>query len=120
MTENLFDALAQLRPTSGVSFLWIDALYINQNDFKERADQVLLMGKIYSLSVEVLIWLGKQNLYFKDFLWATTIFLPKLEDLAKLSGWEAIYASSPLEAALGQRLGNRGLERKYNRMRYFS
>ena len=58
VTENLWSALRMLRDAHNVSWLWIDAICINQNDHPERAVQVRMMKEIYSSSSEVLIWLG--------------------------------------------------------------
>ncbi|TGO37682.1 hypothetical protein BHYA_0091g00140 [Botrytis hyacinthi] len=38
--------------------LWIDALCINQQDKRERSQQVQLMGRVYSQARMVLAWLG--------------------------------------------------------------
>jgi hypothetical protein len=40
--------------------LWIDALCINQEDETEKADQVSMMGEIYSRAYSVCAWLGVQ------------------------------------------------------------
>ena len=40
-------------------FYWIDALCINQDDLLERAEQVLLMGKIYKQAQATWVWLGE-------------------------------------------------------------
>lgn len=41
--------------------LWIDAIYINQNDSVERSQQVQLMGEIYSQATQVMVWLGQER-----------------------------------------------------------
>lgn len=41
-----------------VEYVWIDKICINQDDIREREAQVRLMGRIYSLSVRTIIWLG--------------------------------------------------------------
>ncbi|EWG45916.1 hypothetical protein FVEG_15888 [Fusarium verticillioides 7600] len=41
-----------------VKWVWIDKICINQNDPKERSQQVHLMGSIFSKAVRTLIWLG--------------------------------------------------------------
>lgn len=41
------------------SFLWIDAVCINQDDLLERKSQVMLMSKIYSSARSTLSWLGR-------------------------------------------------------------
>lgn len=38
--------------------IFIDSICINQQDLKERASQVRLMGQIYSYAAKVCIWLG--------------------------------------------------------------
>jgi hypothetical protein len=50
------------------SLLWIDALCINQEDEKEKANQVKMMGKIYARASNVNIWLGKEDTEPSDFV----------------------------------------------------
>lgn len=40
------------------SFLWIDAICIDQDNKEERAQQVTLMREIYRRASQVLVWLG--------------------------------------------------------------
>ena len=54
---NLHSLLDRLRALGIKDEVWIDALCINQNDEKEKTEQVKLMGKIYSGAREVLIGL---------------------------------------------------------------
>jgi hypothetical protein len=61
ITENLYDALRNLRTADTVVPIWIDQLSINQNDMTERASQVQLMGKIYASAEKVVIWLGNEQ-----------------------------------------------------------
>jgi hypothetical protein len=42
---------------SGV-FLWVNAICINQDDVRERNDQVSLMDDIYGKAQQKLVWLG--------------------------------------------------------------
>jgi hypothetical protein len=58
VTYNLFSALSSLRHTNRPRRLWIDAICINQEDPKERNQQVALMTKIYTCAEQVLAWLG--------------------------------------------------------------
>ena len=39
--------------------MWIDAIFINQGDIKEKNHQVRHMAEIYNLSTYVISWLGK-------------------------------------------------------------
>lgn len=38
--------------------LWVDAICVNQKDYQERNDQVMLMGSIYGSADKVIGWLG--------------------------------------------------------------
>ena len=60
VTRNLHDVLCILRDASSAcSYLWVDALCINQQDLAERSQQVTLMREIYSKASTVHIWLGR-------------------------------------------------------------
>jgi hypothetical protein len=59
VTENLYDALAELRSQEVTAFLWIDAICINQKDEDEKSLQVQMMARIYSNAEAVIVWLGK-------------------------------------------------------------
>ena len=54
---NLYDLLLQFRSQEH-SYLWIDQLCINQQDFMERNSQVQLMSSIYAQADRVYAWLG--------------------------------------------------------------
>jgi len=53
VTANLYAALKRLRQHK-VRTVWIDAICVNQADFKERSAQVQLMKAIYSYAATVL------------------------------------------------------------------
>ena len=59
---NLARALRRLRDKATAAtaphWLWADSICINQNDLAERAQQVTLMGEVYSRAAEVVVWLG--------------------------------------------------------------
>jgi hypothetical protein len=61
ITQNLFDALIQLRKPDAERALWIDALCINQKDNKEKSGQIPLMKYIYRYAKRVIIWLGPSD-----------------------------------------------------------
>ena len=48
--------------------LWIAALCINQEDYDERARQVLLMPRIYHSALSVWLWLGEADEYTESAL----------------------------------------------------
>lgn len=67
VTKNAYLALRDLRYQEKDRILWIDALCINQNDDKERGEQVQQMGYIYSKAERVIIWLGEAT-YNTDYV----------------------------------------------------
>lgn len=58
VTRNLFDALYNLRQSTGDQILWVDALCINQTDPREKGHQVGQMRNTYEKAETVLVWLG--------------------------------------------------------------
>ena len=58
VTANLEAALRHIRSLTARPLIWADAVCINQSDLVERAHQVGMMQRIYSLSMQTLIWLG--------------------------------------------------------------
>ncbi|KAJ4351345.1 uncharacterized protein N0V89_006685 [Didymosphaeria variabile] len=63
VTTNLEVALRHLRLPKEDRVLWIDAIVINQLDLAERAQQVALMGDVYSKAASVRVWLGPADAY---------------------------------------------------------
>ncbi|KAF5982077.1 heterokaryon incompatibility het-6 [Fusarium coicis] len=61
LSQTLLDLFISLKKKSSKLTVWIDAICINQHDTAEKEFQVPLMGKIYSRSAEVLVWLGKSD-----------------------------------------------------------
>ncbi|KAG4437958.1 hypothetical protein IFR05_006539 [Cadophora sp. M221] len=60
VAPNLYFALTHLRQQKP-RMLWTDAIFINQSDLRERAQQVKIMSSIYSLASRVVIWLGEEE-----------------------------------------------------------
>ncbi|KAI8228459.1 Heterokaryon incompatibility protein 6, OR allele [Colletotrichum sp. SAR 10_86] len=58
VTQNLHDALQQLSRDGVDSWLWIDAICIQQSDLEEKTHQVGMMRDIFSNAAIVYIWLG--------------------------------------------------------------
>jgi hypothetical protein len=58
ITLSLAEALQHVRFANEERTLWIDQICINQNDLKERSEQVQMMSRIYQLAHRVLVWLG--------------------------------------------------------------
>ncbi|KAF2632499.1 hypothetical protein BU25DRAFT_470170 [Macroventuria anomochaeta] len=60
-TSGLASALRYLRSSTQSVFLWIDQVYINQSDLKEKDAQISLMNLIYTRATNTLIWLGDDD-----------------------------------------------------------
>jgi hypothetical protein len=60
---NLFAALQQLRRADDDTYLWVDAICINQANPVEKSAQVKRMHEIYSKASNVCIWLGVGEIY---------------------------------------------------------
>lgn len=58
MTENLVEALRQVRYEHEPRHLWVDALCINQRNLLEKGGHVNMMGEIYSHAWRVIICFG--------------------------------------------------------------
>jgi len=61
VTPNLAVALRHLRLPHMIRNVWIDAICVNQDNLKERSQQVRLMSEIYSLAWRVVVWLGEDD-----------------------------------------------------------
>ncbi|KAL9044322.1 MAG: hypothetical protein Q9214_002530 [Letrouitia sp. 1 TL-2023] len=59
VADTVFNALKELRLPDRTRYLWIDAVCINQNDPREKSEQVALMGEIYLCARRTIIWFGK-------------------------------------------------------------
>lgn len=55
---NLWELIYHLKLREERSFLWADALCINQFNLRERNFHVQLMGRIYEKAESVIVWLG--------------------------------------------------------------
>ena len=61
ITRNLDIALRYLRFSDEPREIWVDALCIDQYSIEEKNHQVALMGEIYGLADNVMIWLGPEE-----------------------------------------------------------
>ncbi|KAE9367363.1 HET-domain-containing protein, partial [Stipitochalara longipes BDJ] len=62
LTTSLYDALVQLCANNKIrdnSFVWIDAICIDQGNVIEKTAQIKMMREIYSHASYTIIWLGK-------------------------------------------------------------
>ena len=58
---NLRAALQSIRHPKKPTYLWVDAICINQKDIAERNYQVTIMHGIYQEAFQVIVWLGKKS-----------------------------------------------------------
>ena len=61
VTTSCYSALQHLRAVNGSFTIWIDAICINQSDQLDKAQQIDLMGEIYSQAQASYIWLGEAD-----------------------------------------------------------
>lgn len=94
--SNLHAALSQLRDKDQSIYLWVDALCIDQDNEREKNQQVSIMAKIYSGAHRVCIWLGAGNTKCQqamDFI-EEIIDLPSLDTLVQdestVAKWDAL------------------------------
>ncbi|KAL8336435.1 hypothetical protein RB601_000308 [Gaeumannomyces tritici] len=67
ISPNLHEAIRHLRSARGRTFLWADAVCINQEDTAERGHQVSLMASIYRRARQTIVWLGDNTRYSHPF-----------------------------------------------------
>ncbi len=61
ISRNLSNLLYQLRGEADERILWIDQLCINQNDKRDKEQQLELMGKVYQEARDVVFWIGSDD-----------------------------------------------------------
>ena len=61
VTQNLAEALEYFRYQDKPRTLWIDAICVDQQNLKERSQQVKRMVDVYSNAVRVVVWLGPES-----------------------------------------------------------
>ena len=66
VTDNVAAILRRLRFWDSLRTLWIDSICINQQDLAERAQQVKIMGEVYSHASQTLVWLGDSGISLSD------------------------------------------------------
>jgi hypothetical protein len=61
ITHSLAKVLRRIRLVDKPLKVWADSICINQEDLKEKGNQVALMGKIYSSAKRVVIYIGSDD-----------------------------------------------------------
>lgn len=80
VTPNLFEALESLRDPFVPMLLWVDALCIDQSNYKEVESQIASMEIVYSRAGAVLAWINSQS----NDAWLTRIAMIRLTELERL------------------------------------
>jgi hypothetical protein len=60
--------------------LWVDTICIEQQNARERAQQVSMMGWIYGAAEEVIVWLGKDETDVEELRRAIGDLLPLVRE----------------------------------------
>lgn len=60
ISDDLANAVVQLKKTNKLRWLWIDAICIDQLNNNEKSNQVTMMRSIYRTSKCLYVWLGKE------------------------------------------------------------
>lgn len=60
VSSNLRSAFRHLRSREESTFLWVDAVCINQHDTNEKSWQVSMMSQFYRKSSKTIIWIGPE------------------------------------------------------------
>ncbi|KAK4118826.1 hypothetical protein N657DRAFT_684944 [Parathielavia appendiculata] len=61
VTASLHGALSRLRDSLIEKIVWVDAIYIDQEDLGERENQVQCIAEIDAKASRVLVWLGEEK-----------------------------------------------------------
>lgn len=77
----------QVYQRQGRTYLWVDAICIDQQDTDERGHQVQMMGQIYSSSSMVIVWLNNLPRQSEDYNTVRRLLLESLRDILSVSTW---------------------------------
>lgn len=103
--KNLYEGLCQLALDQSITYLWVDAVCINQHDDDEKQAQVARMGDIYAESEKVVVWLGKDNSNLEGFKWLHATLVPILFERASRHGIDALLEPGWSPLTLESRFG---------------
>lgn len=105
ITGNLCDFLDTWAPKAGTSYIWIDAICINQEDLIEKNWQVPLMGEIYSSAKQVIIWLGSSMRHIESLQWICGDFYDAVAAYVKRYDEESLKSFAVISSELNEELG---------------
>ncbi|KAK4195297.1 heterokaryon incompatibility protein-domain-containing protein [Triangularia verruculosa] len=124
--RNLYEALVSIIARGLATYLWVDAVCINQSDNDEKGIQIALMGDIFSRCQKVIAWLGLDDTDFDNVKTLLARFgTPAFHEYFQQP--EAMYSRNWSEAVLAAEFGvhvEEALWRSYisflERRRWFS
>ncbi|KZL77730.1 heterokaryon incompatibility protein [Colletotrichum tofieldiae] len=93
--------------------IWIDALCINQSDETEKASQIPLMGSIYKLAANVIVWLGPET----DGSSKVIDTLQKLSSLYRTEYIETFDRSDPFTATAWRQMAQIRLRTSFHKLK---
>ena len=107
LRKNLYEALQTIkqrddRPT----YVWVDAICINQLDDDERSSQVGLMSDIYGRADLVIAWLGSELESSEKAEALLYTFGTGISNMIRRDGWEKVSKYGPTTPQLVEELGH--------------
>ncbi|KAK3114122.1 hypothetical protein LTR53_007868 [Teratosphaeriaceae sp. CCFEE 6253] len=109
ISQDLSDAIRRVRNHSDLTWIWIDAVCIDQANAAEKGDQVSRMRDVYQRADRVYVWLGEETQNFGDSAFTPNDLCPmsraKLRDLYILrdkAWWSRLWVIQ--EIALAKRI----------------
>jgi len=84
ISQNLFNALCQVRDVQSGVPVFVDALCINFDDNHERQNYLEIMGHIYARAASVIVWLGEKEAHSEELMLIMRKFVNAI-DWRKLS-----------------------------------
>ncbi|KAE8381523.1 heterokaryon incompatibility protein-domain-containing protein [Aspergillus bertholletiae] len=109
--KNLFQALLRLRRKDVPIALWADAICINQQDEKEKTEQLQQMATIYRMADQVCVWLGEADSAGRSD--RAMAFIPKIMDFAFLERLASDKKEAENWYALGELMRDRWFSRRW-------
>lgn len=98
--RNLLDGIYQICRAGDCTWLWADAICIDQDNNEEKQIQVALMDEIYSEAQKVIVWLGQESPEFVDFRWLHEDFFDALSLYESSHGIEGLQKLDPCQGGL--------------------
>jgi Heterokaryon incompatibility protein (HET) len=107
LRKNLYEALQAIKLREDrPSYLWVDAICINQLDDPDRTSQVSLMSDIYGQADLVIAWLGPGDEFSQQAHALLYGFGIGISRMVQRDGWDKVSTYGPASPELLQELGD--------------